>query len=196
MAYSAPANPGNASPADPIQTSDSRPRSSATRPVGRHCDGNGLYLVVQPTGTRSWIQRIAIRGRRRDIGLGSVRLVPLAEAREKALVNRKLARDGGDPLADRRRAKRIPLFAAAAEKRLEPAAARLAQSQACPRLVAQLRELRLPAHRSTARFRGDGRRPAGDPRAHLAHHAEDRATAAPAHPRRAGVGRGPGASRR
>ena len=53
-------------------------------PVGRHCDGNGLYLVVKPTGTRSWIQRIAIRGRRRDIGLGSVRLVPLAEAREKA----------------------------------------------------------------------------------------------------------------
>ena len=85
-------------------------------PVGRHCDGNGLYLVVKPTGTRSWIQRIAIRGRRRDIGLGSVRLVPLAEAREKAVVNRKLARDGGDPLADRRRAKRIPLFAAAAER--------------------------------------------------------------------------------
>ena len=85
-------------------------------PVGRHCDGNGLYLVVKPTGTRSWIQRIAIRGRRRDIGLGSVRLVPLAEAREKALVNRKLARDGGDPLADRRRAKRIPLFAAVAER--------------------------------------------------------------------------------
>ena len=85
-------------------------------PVGRHCDGNGLYLVVKPTGTRSWIQRIAIRGRRRDIGLGSVRLVPLAEAREKALANRKLARDGGDPLADRRRAQRIPLFAAVAER--------------------------------------------------------------------------------
>ena len=85
-------------------------------PVGRHCDGNGLYLVVKPTGTRSWIQRIAIRRRRRDIGLGSVRLVSLAEAREKALANRKLARDGGDPLADRRRAKRIPLFAALAER--------------------------------------------------------------------------------
>ena len=83
-------------------------------PVGRHCDGNGLYLVVKPTGARSWIQRIAIRGRRRDIGLGSVRLVPLAEAREKALVNRKLARDGGDPLAGR--AKRIPLFADVAER--------------------------------------------------------------------------------
>ena len=75
-------------------------------PVGRHCDGNGLYLVVQPTGARSWIQRIAIRGRRHDIGLGSVRLVPLAEAREKAVVNRKLARDGGDPRSPARAASR------------------------------------------------------------------------------------------
>ena len=32
-------------------------------PVGRHADGNGLYLSVQRTGTRSWIQRLVIRGR-------------------------------------------------------------------------------------------------------------------------------------
>ena len=43
-----------------------------TAPPGRHCDGNGLYLYVQPTGTRSWIQRLAIRGRNRELGLGSV----------------------------------------------------------------------------------------------------------------------------
>ena len=61
-------------------------------------DGKGLCLVVEPTGTCSWVQRIAIRGRGRDIGLGSVRLVPLAETRENASINRKLARDGGDPL--------------------------------------------------------------------------------------------------
>ena len=72
--------------------------------------------MVKPAGTRSWIQRLAIRGRRRDIGLGSLRLVPLAEAREKALANRKLAREGGDPLADRRRAQRMPAFAVAAER--------------------------------------------------------------------------------
>ena len=57
-------------------------------------DGNGLYLYVQKTGTRSWIQRLVIRGRKRELGLGSVALVPLAEARDKALANRKLARDG------------------------------------------------------------------------------------------------------
>ncbi len=73
-------------------------------PPGRHADGNGLYLFVQPTGTRSWIQRLVIRGRRREMGLGAAGLVSLAEARELALANRKLARSGGDPLADKRRA--------------------------------------------------------------------------------------------
>ena len=52
---------------------------------GRHADGNGLYLFVQPTGARSWVQRLVIRGRRRELGLGSIELVTLAEAREKAV---------------------------------------------------------------------------------------------------------------
>ena len=88
-------------------------------PPGRHADGNGLYLFVQPSGTRSWIQRLLVRGRRRELGLGSVALVPLAEAREKALANRKLARQGGDPLAEKRRAEGIPTFAEAALRVLE-----------------------------------------------------------------------------
>ena len=83
-------------------------------PVGRHGDGNGLYLYVQRTGTRSWIQRLVIRGRKRELGLGSVHLVSLAEAREQALANRKLARAGGDPLADKRRTQAVPTFAEAA----------------------------------------------------------------------------------
>ena len=81
---------------------------------GRYCDGNGLYLFVQSTGTRSWIQRLVVRGRQRELGLGSVHLVSLAEARAKALANRKLAREGGDPLAEKRRAQAVPTFAAAA----------------------------------------------------------------------------------
>ena len=88
-------------------------------PPGRHADGNGLYLFVQPSGTRSWIQRLVIRSRRRELGLGSVALVSLAEAREKALANRKLAREGGDPLAEKRRAEGIPTFAEAAARVLE-----------------------------------------------------------------------------
>ena len=88
-------------------------------PPGRHADGNGLYLFVQPTGTRSWIQRIVIRGRRRELGLGAAGLVSLAEARELALANRKLARSGGDPLSEKRRAEGVPTFAEAAERVLE-----------------------------------------------------------------------------
>ena len=88
-------------------------------PPGRHADGNGLYLFVQPTGTRSWVQRLVIRGRRRELGLGAAGLVTLAEARELALANRKLARSGGDPLSEKHRAEGIPTFAEAAERVLE-----------------------------------------------------------------------------
>ena len=37
---------------------------------GRYADGNGLYLVVDPSGARRWILRTVVRGKRRDIGLG------------------------------------------------------------------------------------------------------------------------------
>ena len=90
-----------------------------TAAPGRYCDGQGLYLFVQPSGTRSWVQRIAIRGRRHELGLGSTVLVPLAEARARALANRKIAREGGDPLAEKRRAATTPTFSAAAASVLE-----------------------------------------------------------------------------
>ena len=57
--------------------------------------------------------------RRRELGLGSVALVPLAKAREKVLANRTLARQGGDPLAEKRRTEGIPTFAEAAARVLE-----------------------------------------------------------------------------
>ena len=66
-------------------------------PVGRHTDSHGLMLVVQPSGSRSWIQRIVIQGKRRDMGLGGYPMVSLSEARDMALANRKIARSGGDP---------------------------------------------------------------------------------------------------
>ena len=88
-------------------------------PPGRHADGNGLYLFVQPTGARSWVQRLVIRGRRRELGLGAATLVPLAKAREQALANRTLARSGGDPLSEKRRLRGVPTFAEAAERVLE-----------------------------------------------------------------------------
>lgn len=64
---------------------------------GFYGDGGGLYLSVKPSGTKSWILRTVVRGKRRDLGLGSAELVSLAEAREKAREWRKVAREGGDP---------------------------------------------------------------------------------------------------
>ena len=67
----------------------------------RIADGGGLYLLVAPTGTKSWLLRTVVKGKRCDIGLGGTTLVSLAEAREEALRLRKIARSGGDPLTER-----------------------------------------------------------------------------------------------
>jgi integrase len=85
---------------------------------GKHHDGKGtgLFLLVKPTGAKSWVQRIVIRGKRREIGLGSYPLVSLADARELALENKRLAQAGGDPLAEKRKARAILTFEEAARK--------------------------------------------------------------------------------
>ena len=104
--------------------------SGTTRAAERHADGNGLYLTVTPSGTKHWTQRLYIKGRRRSFGLGAYPLVPLGEARKLAAENRKVAREGGDPLEVRRKqAERrkkqdeIPNFRDAAEAVIELRAA-------------------------------------------------------------------------
>ncbi|MEO8652317.1 MAG: integrase arm-type DNA-binding domain-containing protein [Hyphomicrobiaceae bacterium] len=77
----------------------------STRETGRHGDGNGLYLVVTRSGGKHWVSRVMIQGRRRDVGLGSFRLVSLAEARDANQQLRRDARAGGDPLGDRYKSK-------------------------------------------------------------------------------------------
>lgn len=83
---------------------------------GKYFDGHGLFLRVDPNGSRFWVQRITIRGKRRELGLGSPSLVTLADARSAAIENRKIARSGGDPLAEKRKAKAILTFEEAAKK--------------------------------------------------------------------------------
>lgn len=83
---------------------------------GKYFDGQGLYLRVEPNGSRFWVQRITIRGKRCELGLGPPSLVPLAEARAVALANRKLAREGGDPLQAKREAAAVLSFEEAARK--------------------------------------------------------------------------------
>ena len=85
---------------------------------GRYGDGGTLFLRVAPGGSKGWVQRLTIGGKRRDLGLGGWPLVTLAEAREQAIENRRHVRRGGDPLADKRRAK-VPTFMEASDSALE-----------------------------------------------------------------------------
>ena len=78
---------------------------------GKYTDGHGLTLFVQPSGSRQWVQRLVIQGKRREMGLGGYPLVTLAEAREVAFANRKIARSGGDPR--QQRIATVPTFEAA-----------------------------------------------------------------------------------
>jgi len=82
---------------------------------GKYHDGGGagLFLRVDPNGARFWIQRLTIRGRRQEIGLGSPPGVKLADARELAGENKRLARAGGDPIAAKRKDRATLTFAQA-----------------------------------------------------------------------------------
>ena len=99
--------------------------------AGRHADGNGLYLLVKPSGSKSWVLRVQHRGRRQDFGLGSVaaesikvaiplhkrKSLTLTEAREKARIGRELAKAGINPAAEwRHEEELVPTFREAAEQ--------------------------------------------------------------------------------
>jgi integrase len=83
--------------------------------TGRYADGNGLYLLVDASGNRRWVLRTVIGDKRTDMGLGSTTTRSLKDARAKAAEYRGAARDGRDPIAERRQNKGIPTFKEAAE---------------------------------------------------------------------------------
>jgi integrase len=84
------------------------PAKVRTAKAGMWCDGGGLYLqCVQGADgglRRSWLYRFAVRGRERQMGLGSAEAVSLSEAREKAAHCRKLRQAGIDPIEHRKEA--------------------------------------------------------------------------------------------
>ncbi|MEO0818720.1 MAG: Arm DNA-binding domain-containing protein, partial [Pseudomonadota bacterium] len=92
----------------------------AAKEPGRYQGGDGLMLVVKPSGSRSWALRIQVNGRRREFGLGAAKDVSLAAARSKAHEIRTLYRSGVDPVAARRASMReaegIPDFEVAARR--------------------------------------------------------------------------------
>ncbi|MGB3176416.1 MAG: Arm DNA-binding domain-containing protein [Albidovulum sp.] len=73
--------------------------------AGRHGDGGGLYLVVDPSGARRWIVRVVVKGQRNlkgaplrtDFGLGGADVVTLNQARDRALEYRRMAKAGLNP---------------------------------------------------------------------------------------------------
>ena len=102
---------------------------------GRYTDGNGLYLIVDHSEAKRWVLRTVVHGRRRDMGLGGLATVSLAEARQLAQSYRGVARSGGDPLANRKEATAtIPTFEEAAwnvhKRRLPPLSVILGSSPA------------------------------------------------------------------
>lgn len=84
--------------------------------AGRHGDGGGLYLVVDPSGARRWIVRVVVKGQknlkgaplRTDFGLGGADVVTLNQARERALEYRRMAKQGLNPRFNASR--EIPTF--------------------------------------------------------------------------------------
>ena len=81
--------------------------------AGRYGDGGGLALQISRWGTKSWLFRFERNGRERQMGLGSLATLSLAEAREKARECRKILLDGLDPI-EVRRAQKLERRAAAA----------------------------------------------------------------------------------
>lgn len=69
--------------------------------AGYHADGGGLYLLIGPTGAKSWVLRYQLRGRRREMGLGAASVVTLQEARGAAMAQRRVLVAGDDPIAAR-----------------------------------------------------------------------------------------------
>lgn len=74
----------------------------AKKEQGRYNDGNGLYLQVSKSGSKSWLFRYMLDNKSKEMGLGSIRTVPLGVARTEALECKKLLREGIDPIKERK----------------------------------------------------------------------------------------------
>ncbi|MEB1099711.1 integrase arm-type DNA-binding domain-containing protein [Xanthomonas campestris pv. campestris] len=92
--------------ARPINRLSARAAQTLTE-QGYHHDGGGLYLLVGPTGAKSWVFRYQLKKRRREMGLGSTTLVSLQEARRAAMEQRRMLLEGRDPITARLEARSV-----------------------------------------------------------------------------------------
>ncbi|VEJ45262.1 tyrosine-type recombinase/integrase [Bartonella vinsonii] len=81
-------------------------RAVATLGAGKYNDGAGLLLHKRKDGGAQWLLRYTIRGRRREMGLGTLRDVSLKKARELATQWRSVLNEGRDPINEREKQKR------------------------------------------------------------------------------------------
>ena len=82
-------------------------RTAATiKTPGRHSDGGGLYLSIDPTGRRRWVFMYTRDGKRTELGLGGGRDLTLANARKEAGTLRTVLASGGDPRSAREKQER------------------------------------------------------------------------------------------
>jgi integrase len=84
-----------------VQRLTARAVAAQTVP-GYYPDGDGLYLQVSASGSKSWVLRYTLRKRAREMGLGSLSAVSLADARQRAAASRRLLAEGIDPIEARR----------------------------------------------------------------------------------------------
>lgn len=83
------------------------PRTAATiKSPGRHSDGGGLYLSVDPNGRRRWVFMYTRDGKRTELGLGGGRDLSLGNARKEAGTLRTILASGGDPRSAREKQER------------------------------------------------------------------------------------------
>ena len=78
--------------------------------AGKYYDQYGLFLHVRPSGAKKWLQRYTFKGRRREIGLGSAKIVSVAKARKNAHQNLVLVSEGIDPIEYKKQDSVIPKF--------------------------------------------------------------------------------------
>ncbi len=86
---------------------------------GRHSDGGGLYLVVDPSGAKRWCFKYQRAGKAREMGLGGYPAISIEEARNRAHAFRQAIATGKDPLSLRQQATKIPTFKELADEQIE-----------------------------------------------------------------------------
>jgi hypothetical protein len=93
------------------------PAVRAEKRPGRHSDGGGLYLVVDPSGAKRWLFLFRRGGKLKEMGLGGVNSVSLATARDRAEGARKVIAEGKNPIEERRKNTAVvPTFGQAADE--------------------------------------------------------------------------------